>query len=318
MSQNTSNYREDFPGYQGFIPYKRSIIGKTVGGTNETIKSLLTAELPKEQYLVPAKSSDFSEYNRDYFCDTFPRDYLLEEDEIYSNKSKNAETWVSGSKYKIYPQHIPGVETYVPGIKSSNIHGMSFSKASAISIKGNYTKKQDSDKDNIYVTTSMDSYKRPRRKILKEENEYDKKMTEGFYNPMDSSSQAFSTGKSVMDFKRDLRKIYKSKIAKVPTVGYTGSSNVFREPVGYLNYDKILEDEKNEGIVRYQLGDELSPAFKESISNPKTKADKVLPYVVGYKGFRAGIKARNYVGENFHDASLKARNEAKMISSTNN
>ena len=43
------------------------------------------------------------------------------------------------------------------------------------------------------------------------------------------------------------------------------------------------------------------------------KPDEELPYVVGYKGFRVGVRARNYHGENFHDASLKARNEAKFL-----
>ena len=36
-TEKQSTYREDFPGYQGHIPYKFSIIGKTVGATNETI-----------------------------------------------------------------------------------------------------------------------------------------------------------------------------------------------------------------------------------------------------------------------------------------
>ena len=39
-TEKKSNFREDFPGYQGHIPYKYSIIGKTVGLTNETIKEL--------------------------------------------------------------------------------------------------------------------------------------------------------------------------------------------------------------------------------------------------------------------------------------
>ena len=43
------------------------------------------------------------------------------------------------------------------------------------------------------------------------------------------------------------------------------------------------------------------------------KYDDDLPYVVGYKGFRVGVKARNFHGENFHNVSLKARNEAKVI-----
>ena len=53
-----STYREDFPGYQGFIPYKYSIIGKNIGATNEAIKSLLTDEPPKETSILPGECKD--------------------------------------------------------------------------------------------------------------------------------------------------------------------------------------------------------------------------------------------------------------------
>ena len=89
-TEKKSNFREDFPGYQGHIPYKYSIIGKTVGSTNETIKELLSTEPPKETSLKPGECTDFSHYNRDYYCDNFDRNYPLEEDKIFSNKSKDA------------------------------------------------------------------------------------------------------------------------------------------------------------------------------------------------------------------------------------
>ena len=63
-TEKKSNFREDFPGYQGHIPYKYSIIGKTVGSTNETIKELLSTEPPKETSLKPGECTDFSHYNR--------------------------------------------------------------------------------------------------------------------------------------------------------------------------------------------------------------------------------------------------------------
>ena len=36
------------------------------------------------------------------------KEYKLEEDQAFSNRSKLAKTWINGSKYQIYPQHIPG------------------------------------------------------------------------------------------------------------------------------------------------------------------------------------------------------------------
>lgn len=314
MSEKTGTFREDFPGYQGHIPFKKEVFGKTVGATNETIKQLLTTEPPKTTMLLPSNCEDFSQYNRDYYCDSFYRGYPLEEDIIYSNKSKNGQTWIAGDKYKIYPQHIPGVECHVPGIKSSNIYGMGYSKSTAVSIKGDYNKKADCTPIERFTTTNMEQFRKPKTKTIQEEKEMELKSKEVFYNPMDSNCKIRSG--SASDFKRDLRRIYKSKIAKVPTPGYSGYTSVFQEKIGYLNYDKIMEQEKLENMVPYQLGDELPPKYKQSLNI--VKPDLVLPYVVGYKGFRAGIKARNYHAENFHDSSLKARNEAKFLNASKN
>ena len=72
-----------------------------------------------------------------------------------------------------------------------------------------------------------------------------------------------------------------------------------------------IEQEKKEDEIKRHLGDDLSDGFRRSLNI--VKPDLELPYVVGYKGFRVGVRARNYHGENFHDSSLKARNEAKFL-----
>ena len=69
--------------------------------------------------------------------------YPLEEEAIFSNRSKNARTWICGNKYVLYPEHIPGYTGHITGIetttrKGSNIFGTSYSKASSIAIKGDY------------------------------------------------------------------------------------------------------------------------------------------------------------------------------------
>lgn len=49
------------------------------------------------------------------------------------------------------------------------------------------------------------------------------------------------------NFKSEVKKIYKSKIANIPTPGYTGHSSIYFQPVSYLNKDKILSElEKQE------------------------------------------------------------------------
>jgi hypothetical protein len=55
-------------------------------------------------------------------------DSYTQEDQIFPNKKQIG--------YWIYQQ-------YIPGIYSSNIHGMGYSKSTAIAIKGNYPKGQD-------------------------------------------------------------------------------------------------------------------------------------------------------------------------------
>lgn len=304
MSETTSFLREDFPGYQGHIPYKYSLIGKTIGATNNTIKELLTTEPPKTTLLQPMNCTDFAQYDRDYYCDTFYRDYPLEEDTIFSNQSKNAQTWISGDKYKIYPQHIPGVKCHVPGIYSSNIHGKSYAKTTGISIKGNYNKEGDCPNHERFLTSNMLDYRKPKTKTDEEEKCISERNT--FYNPNDSNN----LGKGP-NFKRDLRRIYKSKIAQVPTPGYAGHTSIFKKKISYLNYDKILENEKKQDEMPFELGDDLPKNFKKALKIKKPELE--LPYVMGYRGFRIGVKARNYHGENFHDLSLKARNEAKFL-----
>ena len=57
----------------------------------------------------------------------------------------------------------------------------------------------------------------------------------------------------------------------------------------------------------------LSPTFTKILMEGKDEETEVifiliqLPYVVGYKGFRTGVKAGNFYGTNFQDASLTAR-----------
>lgn len=163
MKSENGNYREDFPHYSGHIPYKKNeVIGMTVGATNSYIQRILSKEPPKEEVLIPTAYSDYSYYNKDYFSDTFSKDYELDEEKIYSNKSKDAETWVGSSKYKIYPQHIPGYKAHVPGIISGNIIGMSYPKTTALAIKGEYLKGFDTTPREKYKTSNTLSYSKPK------------------------------------------------------------------------------------------------------------------------------------------------------------
>ena len=110
-----------------------------------------------------------------------------------------------------------------------------------------------------------------------------------------------------------LYKIYHSKIARVPTVGYTGSANesIFQKPVGYLNYEKILEKERliraGPGIASYAS---LPPKFQEALKI--VTPDDDVPFVSGYRGFKPGIKAKGLYGANTQELALQSRNQEKL------
>jgi hypothetical protein len=163
-------FREYFPGYMGHIPMKNEVIGMTVGATNDYIKSYLTREPEYEQKLVPSVQRDYTYYNKGYFNDNFAKGYNLEEDKIYSNRSKEAKTWISGSKYQIYPQHVPGYTSHIPGIVSSNLIGMNYSKTSAVSIKGEYAKTSDAPADERYKTIFKRDFTMPKMRSNEEGN----------------------------------------------------------------------------------------------------------------------------------------------------
>lgn len=163
ISNNNRNYREDFPQYSGYIPYKKNeVIGMTVGATNNYIKKIISKEPVKEEVIVPIAYNDYSYYNKDYFNKTFSKDYKLDEEEAYSNSAKNADTWISSSKYKIYPQHIPGYQSHVPGVNSGNIIGVNYSKATAKAIKGDYSKGFDTTIEDKYKTCNNVYFDKPK------------------------------------------------------------------------------------------------------------------------------------------------------------
>ena len=172
--EKKSLYREFFPGYMGHIPYKYEVIGMTVGATNNHIKSLLTKEPDYSQIYVPSNKPDYTYYNRGYFNADMSKTYPLEEDKIFSNRSKEARTWICGNKHQLYPEHIPGYTGHVTGIetttkKGSNIFGMSYAKASSIAVKGAYCNQADLPKDERYISEMKDRFVRPKTRSYEEE-----------------------------------------------------------------------------------------------------------------------------------------------------
>ena len=163
-------YREYYPGYMGHIPYKYEVIGMTVGATNNHIKSFLTKEPDYSSTFVPSTKEDYTYYNKGYFNKDMSKNYELEEDKIFSNRSKEARTWICGNKHTIYPEHIPGYTGHVTGIETSqptghDIFGTSYAKATSQAIKGNIT----TDKDERYISEMKDRFVKPKTRSKEEE-----------------------------------------------------------------------------------------------------------------------------------------------------
>ena len=232
-------YREFYPGYMGHIPYKYEVIGMTVGATNSHIKSLLRKEPDYEKTFVPSNKTDYTYYNKDYFTQSMSKNYPLEEDEIYSNKSKDARTWICGNKHVLYPEHIPGYTGHITGIESnlkkgSNIYGTSFSKASSIAIKGAFCNQYDLPVNERYTSEMKERFQKPRMRSFSEaralQKEEAKKNNNNFTidNPKDREmikglSESF---KNAVFMKR-------KNVEDVPYIlGYTG----FRPGVGSQSY----------------------------------------------------------------------------------
>ena len=168
--EKEGKFYDNFPGYLGFVPLKKDTIGLTISAANEFVRENITQKPSEFENLGQIKYNDYSQYHKDYFNKNFSRDYPLDEEKIFSYKSKDAETWVNGSKYKIYPQHIPGYKAFLPGINSSNIHGVGFSKITAKAIKGDYSKEFTITPKERFISAAKEYFKKPR--TMTEEGNY--------------------------------------------------------------------------------------------------------------------------------------------------
>ena len=236
-------YREFYPGYMGHIPYKYEVIGMTVGATNSHIKSLLRKEPDYEKTFVPSIKNDYTYYNKDYFTESMSKKYPLEEDKIYSNKSKDARTWICGNKHVLYPEHIPGYTGHITGIESnlkkgSNIYGTTYSKASSIAIKGAFCNQYDLPVNERYTSEMKDRFQKPRMRSFSEaralqKEEENKRNQNGLgYNIIDNPKDREMTKGLSESFKKSVF-MKRKHVENVPYIlGYTG----FRPGVSSQSY----------------------------------------------------------------------------------
>lgn len=80
--------------------------------------------------------------------------------------------------------------------------------------------------------------------------------------------------------KSNTTNIYKSKIANVPTPGYSGHTSIFIKPVSYLNKEQKLQAEINNKIMEEMESkkyDKLSESFKKIVKlEPDISSDVII------------------------------------------
>ena len=202
----------------------------TVGATNAHIKSLLRKEPDYEKTFIPSNKTDYTYYNKDYFSQSMSKNYPLEEDKIYSNKSKDARTWICGNKHVLYPEHIPGYTGHITGIESnlkkgSNIYGTSYSKASSIAVKGAFCNQIDLPVSERYTSEMKERFQKPRirsfseAKALRKEEEAKKaKNNFNIENPRDREMT-----KGLSDSFKNAVFMKRKHVEDMPYIlGYTG------------------------------------------------------------------------------------------------
>jgi len=127
---------------------------------------------------------------------------------------------------------------------------------------------------------------------------------DGNFNP----TQTFKETVPIQDpssMTLDTSSVYKSKIANIPTTGYSGHKSIFQKPITYLNFGK--EDKNTATQTMSNEKNDLCDSFKKILQMDKEPVQE-LPYIVGYKGFRRTVRAGNYHGKNFREVSLNSKN----------
>jgi hypothetical protein len=84
-----------------------------------------------------------------------------------------------------------------------------------------------------------------------------------------------------LNFKEDMKRIYKSKISSIPTPGYTGFQSTFTKPISYLNKDRILsemEETENREKLRIlnQDNETISGYFSKEKEKIQMENDEVI------------------------------------------
>lgn len=89
----------------------------------------------------------------------------------FGNNSKLGSNWLGGPTQNLKAQHIPGYSGYVPQIKSENLFGKSFAKATGAAINAEYNKGQSPPLDERFTTLNQAEFGKENFRRLKHDVE---------------------------------------------------------------------------------------------------------------------------------------------------
>ena len=123
--------KEYLPGYTGHVPKKNEIFGCTAGDINRIITG--QGYKPSNYDVDIAVGSQVVHAQRTFYSKPPEKDQFNQHIQ-YGNFSKHGNNWIGGPTNNLKAQHIPGYQGYVPAIKSENIYGKSFARATGQAI----------------------------------------------------------------------------------------------------------------------------------------------------------------------------------------
>eukprot|EP00826_Nyctotherus_ovalis_P064424 TRINITY_DN9449_c0_g1_i23.p1 TRINITY_DN9449_c0_g1~~TRINITY_DN9449_c0_g1_i23.p1 ORF type:complete len:258 (+),score=57.56 TRINITY_DN9449_c0_g1_i23:41-814(+) len=148
--------RDAIPGYTGHIPKKINSFAMTAGAINDQL-------LVKKDDQVPMQ--------RTYFTKSIPHVMSDGDKTKYGYRSRYAISWIAGPTQKVFPQHIPLYQGFVPSIGTENIMARSFGRCTKTAIVGHHPKGFDLPAENKYLSTYRKKFseKKNRRLIAEPE-----------------------------------------------------------------------------------------------------------------------------------------------------
>ena len=161
-------YRKEYlPGYTGHVPKKNEVYGCTAGDINKIITK---QGYKPSNYDVDIAVGKPTFAQRDFYSNPPGQDEMNKQ-MAYGNHSKFGDNWLGGPTTNIKAQHVPGYAGYVPQVKSENLYGKSFAKATGASINGEYLRGASPTKKERFTTENQKEFAKDNFRRLKDDIE---------------------------------------------------------------------------------------------------------------------------------------------------